>query len=225
MTNLADLLARYEARGEPDDFIEAEKAYQTALATGPTPRLLTEYGYLLESRATRLLREAIGYYERAIELDPDLDKPHYQLIWARAKLRDGLDQLIERYRNPKDVREHRFLAQAYLAAGRHADAAEVIEAGLNLAPEDPLLLESRGQIAAAAGDTEAALREWRHVGDVDPDFLGPLYQSAFLLERAGRRAEAIQTWRELIAALESRESTIDAEWPQRELDRLLNAAV
>jgi hypothetical protein len=40
------------------------------LADGEDPGLLVDRGYIHQIRATNELREAIGWYERALELDP-----------------------------------------------------------------------------------------------------------------------------------------------------------
>jgi hypothetical protein len=116
------LLELYEARGDPDTFAEAKRLYEQALAGAEAsdPETLIGYGYLLECHGRYALRQAVAQYERAIELDPDADKPHYQHIWAQAALRET-EPAIARYaerlaRSPTEVREHRFLANAYLAA-------------------------------------------------------------------------------------------------------------
>src|SRR5207245_749248 len=98
------------------------------------------------------LRQAVAQYERAIALDPDADKPHYQLIGAYAALGEP-ERPLERYQqrlaqSPTEVREHRFLANAHLAAREYGEATRVIDAGLALAPDDRLLLEIRGQVRA-----------------------------------------------------------------------------
>jgi hypothetical protein len=85
--DVRSLLARYEARGDEHDFVAAKPLFEQAIAEAEDARLLTGYGYLLESHARNELRQAVDLYERAIELDPDDDKPHYQLIGARAGLR------------------------------------------------------------------------------------------------------------------------------------------
>ena len=81
------LLERYEALGEEDDFVAAKPLYEQALAQTPDPRVLNAYGYVLECHA-RELRRAVELYEQAISLDPGYDKPHYQLISARAGLQE-----------------------------------------------------------------------------------------------------------------------------------------
>jgi len=83
-----ELLERYEALGEESDFLGAKPLYERAAAGEPDARVLSDYGYLLYAHARRELREAVELYERAIELDPRLDKPHYQLIGARAALEE-----------------------------------------------------------------------------------------------------------------------------------------
>jgi tetratricopeptide (TPR) repeat protein len=86
--DMSDLLARYEARGEERDFVAAKSLFEQAIADAEEARLLTGYGYLLESHGRNEMRQAVALYERAIELDPDDDKPHYHLIGARAGLRE-----------------------------------------------------------------------------------------------------------------------------------------
>ncbi len=88
MDDKAQLLELYEATGDPDAFTRAKPLYEQALA-GPEasdPNVRLGYGYLLECHGRYSLRQATEQYERAIELDPDADKPRYQLIGAQAAL-------------------------------------------------------------------------------------------------------------------------------------------
>jgi protein O-GlcNAc transferase len=221
----ARLLELYEARGDPDTFARAKRLYEQALAGAGSSdaAVLLGYGYLLECHGRYSLRQAVAQYERAIALDPAVDKPHYQLIGAYAALGEP-ERSLERYqqrlaRSPGEVREHRFLANAYLAARNYGEAGRVIEAGLGLAPDDRLLLEVRGQVRAATGDPEGALVDWRRA--VDPDHnLGPVYLSAFLLERLGRLEEAAAAWQSIIDWCQSHDAPLTAQWPRRELERL-----
>jgi tetratricopeptide (TPR) repeat protein len=91
-----ELLERYESTGEEEYFLEAKPLYERALATASDPQLLLEYGYLLECHGRNTIRLAVEQYERAIELDPSADKPRYQLIAAKAALRDTDERLPRR---------------------------------------------------------------------------------------------------------------------------------
>jgi tetratricopeptide (TPR) repeat protein len=222
-----ELLERYEALGEENDFLAARSLYEQALAAEHDARDLTGYGYLLESHARLELRRAVELYERAIRLDPSDDRPHYQLICARAGLQEP-ELPIARYerrvaRSPDDVREYRFLAAAYLGAHAFGPARDAVEAGLALAPEDAPLLAMRGEAKAGLDDPEGALADWTRALELEPDDIGALYSSAFLLEREGRLAEAADAWRSIIEWNESRGFALQTEWPKHELERLRTA--
>jgi tetratricopeptide (TPR) repeat protein len=217
------LLERYEALGEERDFLEAKRLYERAIAEAPDPQVLYEYGYLLECHGRNEIRHAVVQYKRAIDLDPSLDKPRYQLIWAQASMAET-ELAIALYKqrlaqSPTEVREHRFLANAYLVAREYGEAARVIEAGLEVAPGDRMLLETRGQVRAATGDAEGALDDWRRAVDLDNN-IGPIYSSALLLEREGRLQDAAAAWQSVIDWCELHDAPLTAEWPRRELARL-----
>jgi tetratricopeptide (TPR) repeat protein len=222
-----ELLERYEALGEESDFLAAKSLYEQALAEHADARLLNDYGYLLQCHGRRELQRAVELYERAIELDPDYDKPHYQLISAQAGLQQP-ELAVAMYErrlagSPSTVREHRFVATAYVQAHAYERAREVVEAGLALAPDDAVLIELRGDAKAGLGDVEGALGDWRRALELDSASIGGLYSSAFLLEREGRLAEAIEAWRAIIGWNESRGFMLQTVWPRQELERLRRA--
>ena len=70
------------------------------------------------------------------------------------------------------------------------------------------------------GDPDGALAEWRLALELDTNDIGPLYSSAFLLEREGRLESAAEAWRSIIDWTEARGLTLEAQWPKRELERL-----
>lgn len=219
-----ELLEHYESTGEEEYFLEAKPLYERALAAASDPKLLLEYGYLLECHGRNTIRLAVEQYERAIELDPSADKPRYQLIAAKAALRDTEEE-IARYQerlaaSPGELREYRFLASACLAAHRYIEAGRVVDAGLELAPDDRFLITCRGDVKAGMGDPDGALADWRLALELDTDDIGPLYSCAFLLETEGRFEEAAEAWRSIVDWTESRGLTLEAQWPKRELDRL-----
>jgi protein O-GlcNAc transferase len=219
-----ELVERYEALGDEDEFVAAKGLFERDLAGQTDPLFFRQYGYLLECHGRRAIRQAIDQYERSMALDPAADKVQYQRIGAMGSLGEA-GSVVARYRArvtaaPGDVRELRFLSSACLTARDYDAAAEVIAAGLALAPDDWKFISDRGQVKAAQGDTAGALADWRHALEIDPDELSPVYASAFLLEEAGRLAEAAQAWRHILAYSEAHGWELDARWPRQEIRRL-----
>ena len=223
-----ELLERYEATGDEAAYLEALPLYEEAARNGADPETLKDYGYLLECHARNLLRRAVEQYERAIALDPDFDKPRYQLISARAGLQETELPIAEYEKEletaPDQIRWYRLLAGAYLSAHDYERARKVIDRGLAILPDDPILIGDRAEVRAGTDDSEGALADWRLALELDPDHIGPLYMSAFLLERIGRRQEAMDAWQAIIDWSEAHGHDLDTIWPKQELARLRTIA-
>jgi tetratricopeptide (TPR) repeat protein len=213
-----ELVERYEAFGDEDDFRAARRLFEQDLTGRSSALDRRQYGYLLECHGRRTLRRAVDQYEQAMSLDPDQDKVQYQWMQAKAALGEPEDA-ITRFRNrvagsPGDVRWLRLLSSACL------QAREVIAIGLGLAPDDPKLIYDRGEVKAARGDPEGALADWRRAHELDPEDFGPVYMSAFLLEHEGRLAEAAGAWRHILEYAEVYDWELTAIWPRQMLQRL-----
>lgn len=233
-----ELLERYEALGEDDDFLAAKPLFEAEIRRreqgepglhGPEDALLLrQYGYLLNCHGRITIRRAIGQYQRSIDLGWDDDQVRYMWIGAKATL-DEAGDAVTRYQErvaaaPGDVRALRFLAHAYLAAKDFDAAKGVIDTGLALAPDDVRLIEDRGAVKEHRGDADGALADWRRVHELDPEYFGSVYASAFLLEREGRPAEAIEAWRHIMDDAIEHGWELTAAWPRQELQRVLGLA-
>jgi len=220
------LMNEYEALGlRPGGeaaYAEGMLAYKQLLAEHPENAAVhLEYGYLQECHGRNLIRAAAGCYERAIELDPDWDKPHYMLISARGGLAES-ERVVDLYKErlaaaPDQIREYRFLAGAYLRSGGLDEARKVIAAGRKLEPDDDMLLAAEAEVLDASGHREEALAAWRRLKERDPDNLSPYYMSAFTLEALGRYQEAAAEWHHIIAWLEERDMAVHTTWPKEML--------
>ncbi len=221
------LMNEYEALGPrpggESAYAEGMMAYQQLLADHPEdaePHL--EYGCLQECHGRNSIRAAVGCYERAIELDPGRDKPHYQLIFARSALHES-ERVIDLYKkrlaaSPDQIREYRFLAGAYLRSGALEEARKVIAAGRRLEPDDDMLLAVEADLLDAAGRREEALAVYRTLKQRSPEDLSPYFMSAFTLEALGRYREAAAEWHHIISWLEAHDMAVHTTWPKEMLE-------
>jgi tetratricopeptide (TPR) repeat protein len=220
------LMNDYEALGQRPGgepaYAEAVITYQQLLAEHPDDATLhQEYGYLQECHGRNLIRAAVACYERAIELDPGWDKPHYQLIFARSALHES-ELVIHLYKkrlaaSPDQIRGYRFLANAYLRSGALEEAGKVFAAGRKLEPDGDTLLAVEAELLDASGHREEALAAWRALKQRDPEDLSPYFMSAFTLEALGRYREAAAEWRHIISSLEAHDMAVHTTWPKEML--------
>jgi tetratricopeptide (TPR) repeat protein len=91
-------------------------------------------------------------------------------------------------------------AQALLVFGRHAAALQTFDAMLQRWPGDAYALASRVQLLATTGDKEGAIQAAQALVALHPHDQGAhWFNLAFLLESAGRLAEAEDAFRHAVA--------------------------
>lgn len=116
-------------------------------------------------------------------------------------------------------------AQLYAQHGRHADAIAVYNRGLKALPNDPALIYDRGIEQANAGDTDAALADFRKVLKLDPGNLEAMNALGFTLADADRDLpEATELLTKALAAQPEAAAIMDSwGWLQYRLGDLEQA--
>lgn len=160
----------------PDTNYEDFKLGMRAYSNGDYPKMLTYMlvasGYEPESanlkyyvgEAYRLNEQydlALNFYNRAIELDPDLAAAYLgkaqveRLVKEEASTLDDLSQALELDPNMGSAYLER--ANYYIQAGNLISATVDLDSAKRLMPEAPLLYLYRSQIALAQGDSTSAV--------------------------------------------------------------------
>jgi tetratricopeptide (TPR) repeat protein len=108
-----------------------------------------------------------------------------------------------------------------LQAGRATEAAEVLDAGLSLGPQEqyaalvPYLLKNRGLAARKLGDDDAAFVYWTQGVEKDPTIVELHRLMAEGYERLGRTAEARAHWAKVAQSQVEEERRIGLEALER----------
>jgi len=139
-----ELVERYEALGDEDDFRAARRLFEQDLTGRSSALDRRQYGYLLESHGRRTLRRAVDQYEQAMSLDPDQDKVQHQWMHAKAALGEPRGGQGRPGRPGGSTR--RLAPRARARSGR-------LRPGVYMSA---FLLEQEGRLAEAAA-------AWRHI--------------------------------------------------------------
>ena len=113
-------------------------------------------------------------------------------------------------------------AQMYAQDGKHAEAIDTYNRGLAALPDDPALIYDRGIEEANAGDTDAALADFRKVLAQNPDNVEAMNALGFTLADTDRDLpEATQLLRKALAAKPDAAAIMDSwGWLQYRLGNL-----
>ncbi|MGH8191871.1 MAG: tetratricopeptide repeat protein [Rhodanobacteraceae bacterium] len=113
-------------------------------------------------------------------------------------------------------------AQLYSQHGEHARAIAVYDRGLHALPDDPALIYDRGIEEANAGNTDAALKDFRKVLALNPDNVEAMNALGFTLADADRDLpEATTLLRKALAAKPDAAAIMDSwGWLQYRLGNL-----
>lgn len=164
-------------RGTPEpDLKRAEQAFRRAITEGaPKPRALNELAVTLAIQGR--LKEAAGFWESAIEADPEWGVLYANLMKAATALRD--EELAEKYLagaidaerfDPSSV----LIYGGYLTErGKPARAARLYGLALERFPENPRLLYYEGIALAESDQEEKALASFQKahgLAKAKPDF-------------------------------------------------------
>ncbi|MDO8958402.1 MAG: tetratricopeptide repeat protein [Rhodocyclaceae bacterium] len=142
--------------------------------------------------------EAHAVLARGLEQQPDQPELLYEIAMVAEKL-DRIDEVESRLRRLIELKPdhaHAYNALGYTFADRNirlAEALALIERALQLAPNDPLILDSKGWALFRMGDARAALEILGAAYGMraDPEIAAHLGEVLWSL---GRHDEARQAW-------------------------------
>ena len=181
--------------------LDAARAYLRQVEAGGTEGrvqlLLTEAQMLRDANQPR---EAFDLIERALQNMPDQPELLYDYAMLAEKLdrMDLLESNLKKLIRLQPDRAHAYNALGYSLADRNLrlpEAQELIEKALQLAPDDPFIIDSMGWVLYRAGKQKQALEYLRkaYTARPDPEIAAHLGEVLWV---AGERSEAEKIWLE-----------------------------
>ena len=198
------------------DWVRAQLKIATLLARQQGLAAGREYLQRIETRSpedriqviqveAQLLRDAKEWKEtfamltKAVDEYPDSYELRYDLAMASERVNriDILETQLRRVMEMKPDYAHAYNALGYTLAEkteRLAEAKELIEKALKLAPDDPFILDSLGWVHYRLGQVPEALRHLQHAYSTrpDPEIAAHLGE---VLWKSGQHDEARKVWR------------------------------
>jgi Tfp pilus assembly protein PilF len=139
--------------------------------------------------------EAIGHFQKSLELDSKLASAHVGVAYAH-QLKGRRDQAIQAYRkviemNPDDARSYNNLA--WLLAeekGSQEEALVVAQRAHQLRPNDGRIMDTVGWVYYKQGKLAEAEQQFRAAADLLPKEAAIQYHLGLVAHRQGRAMEA-----------------------------------
>lgn len=194
-TNLGIIL---QQRGDVDG---ALAHYQTAIQLKPD-LFNAHYNAAIALDSKGLLLDAGRHYEKALDLRPDFANGHfnYALLLSKSKNHDAAaEHLLEVLRIMPSDNEARFkLGCVYADAGKLEEAVREIKKALKAMPESPIIYARLAQVYYDMGDLERADAFFRAALKRKADYAYAHHGLGRTLERLGRTADAVTSYREAL---------------------------
>lgn len=148
--------------------------------------------------------DAFDLLERSLAAQPNQTELLYEMALLAEKIgrMDVLEANLRKVIQLKPEHAHAYNALGYSFAERNErlpEARQLIVKALQLAPDDPFIIDSMGWVLFRMGDNDGALRQLQRAFSIrsDPEIAAHLGEVLWML---GRRDEAKKTWRDAAKA-------------------------
>jgi tetratricopeptide (TPR) repeat protein len=193
---------------------EARRALHEATATTPADRAQLLIGEAQLLRDAGRPDDAYAVLVEGLRAQPDQPELLYEaaLTAERVGKVDVLEHNLRRLIEIKPDHAHAYNALGYSLADRNErldEAATLIDKALQLSPEDPFILDSKGWLLFRKGDAGGAVDVLRKAltTRADPEIAAHLGEVLWSL---GRRDEATRTWNDALQAHPGNEALVGA---------------
>lgn len=197
--------------GHPDNWDNAVKEFETALALDPNFTLaLTGLADVYSRKANqpsfnardKYYTKALGFARRAVEADPDMSEAHISYAWIKRNYEWDFAGSEAHFRkalqlSPSHPEAHRQYSFLLTTLGRHSEAVDHARMAVDLDPSQRNHIRSYGLILVFARQYTEALRQFDHYFSLDPNNVNELRYVVWALYALGRDDELIERFESL----------------------------
>lgn len=179
-----------------DAFIE----FQKAVSINPEHKeSLNSLGYI--STRFKKYDDAISYYKKALSIDPRYSDAMNNLGITYLELGEW-DEAIRYFKMATEnlfyatpERAYSNMAFAYYKKGDYRSTEEAVKEALTRSPDFPFALYIKGILNVVLVDDESAIKDFKKVLSMIPDYMEAHWEIANAYLRIGKRDEAIEHFR------------------------------
>ncbi len=146
--------------------------------------------------------QAIAEFQKAVELRPDSDQPHYDLglaLQSAGKAQEAKEQLlIAEQLNPHEMRSYLALAGMMQADGNFPEAEKYIAQARLAAPAESTPLAALAALGMQEGRKQESFELYEEAIQMAPDVLELRYNYGVALSQDGQYAQAVEQLREAV---------------------------
>jgi tetratricopeptide (TPR) repeat protein len=200
-------MAQLQVRQQKLD--EARRTLHETAAATPAERAQLLIAEAQMVREAGNLADAYAVLTDGLVAQPDQPELLYEaaMMAEKAGKLDAVEPTLRRLIAVRPDHAHAYNALGYSLADRNErldEAQQLIDKALQLAPEDPFILDSKGWVLYRRGDTQGALAVLKKAFALraDPEIAAHLGEVQWVL---GRKDEARQTWGDAMKASPSNE--------------------
>lgn len=187
----------YMSKGQLNDaFIE----FQKAVDIDPEHKeSLNSLGYI--STRFKKYNDAKSYYKKAISIDPKYSEAMNNLGITYLEL-EAWDEAIRYFKmaleNPLYLtpeKAYSNMAFAYYKKGDYRSSEYAVKEALTRAPDFPSALYIHGLLNVVSGDDESAIKDFKRILNIIPDYMEAHWEIANAYLRIGERDKALEHFR------------------------------
>jgi tetratricopeptide (TPR) repeat protein len=170
------------------------------LSTTPEAAELLRSGY--DAQFTTNIDTALGFYKKALELDPTFLAAQV-FLYSATPGTESMYKVEEATKAGTGLSEAERTLLEWMNAGKHGDLKTDVEKAarlVELAPKDPIAFLALAQDDLVARKLDEALAGFQKASDLDPHLGAPYVQMSFIYDVQGKHDEEVAVLRKWVAA-------------------------